>query len=502
MNIENIRNPTLYEVKQLTRDWGLVGEEDTVLTVFLGFLGGGFILMSGLSSGGKNGVVNAAAFPTPGGGEGPREDTADNADWTFPVPTSLSKTALFQQHEEVNSSPVHIHQDIASLQGEQHLEKLWKRHGEGKPISHSWTQVMGQEREERSQTLYPPNCMVLFLAEDNQQVDLNDYPEVRNRALVVPIDDSSELTGKVNSRQAKIKAGLIDLKVDEERAEEIRAYVGSIPMHMYGDDGRGGFLNPVAPAIDSQNPLPQMFTEARRDFPRLLSFMESVTMFHYQERTEIPNKDFSPPGSDNMLTMLVTPADAWYAMRIFGEKMVLSALNLRDKDFELLTILREDMGSSYTADELMMQMRDRGYNITDSDIRSSMDNMLYKGYIRKSQDSARVEYSASPFAKKARRKVQLDWSEVVEETRETVYEALPDGLASDYEDNYLEGDGLLVTHPFSGETLNLTEQMANKLEQKVEEQEQKEAETAFNSNAYDDDDDPDDGPATLQGSLQ
>jgi len=500
MKATTTRNPSLYEVKQLTRDWGLVGEEDTVLTIFLAFLGGGFILMTGLSSGGKNGVVNSAAFCTPGGGNASDpDDVVNTSEWTFSVPTSLSKTALFQQHEIVNSHPVHVHQDIASLQGEQHLEKLWKRHGEGQSMTHSWTQVMGQEREERSQTLHPPNCMILFLAEDNQQVDINDYPEVRNRALLLPIDDSSELTAKVNERQAEMEAGLVRPKVNEKRAAEIREYVGSIPMHMYGGSSRGGFLNPIAPAIDNQNPLPQMFTEARRDFPRLMDFMKSVTLFHFQDRLELAKKDFAPPGSSNMLTMFVTPADGWYAMRIFGEKMVLSALNLREKDFELLSILRDDMGSAYTADELMMAMRDRDYNVTDSDIRSSMDNMLYKGYVRKSQDSARVEYSASPFAAKAKRNVQLDWSEVVEDTRETVYEVLPTEYANVYEDDYLQGDGLLVTHPFTGETVNLLEETANELEQRVEEAEAREEETVFDES--DDSDEPDGSGGNTQGTL-
>lgn len=246
----NQDTPSLYEVKQLTRDWGLVGEEDTVLTVFLAFLGGGFILMTGLSSGGKNAVVDAAAFATPGAKD--RNTPVTDSEWTFSVPTSLSKTALFQQHELVNGHPVHVHQDIASLQGEQHLEKLWKRHGEGKAITHTWTQVMGQEREERSQTLQPPNCMVLFLAEDNQQVDINEYPEVRNRALLLPIDDSADITALVNQRQAEIQAGLVDLRVNEARADEIREYVATIPMHHFSDEGRGGFLNPVATAIDER----------------------------------------------------------------------------------------------------------------------------------------------------------------------------------------------------------------------------------------------------------
>ena len=277
MNVENITNPTLFEVKQLSRDFGLVGEEDTVLVVFLSFLGGGFVLMSGLSSGGKDEVVDAASFCVPD-------------DWVFKIPTSMSKTVLYQKHREINSSPVHRHKDISNIAGKDWLEDIWKAHGDGRSITHSWTEVMGQERTGRSQTLQPPNCMILFLAEDNQQVDLNDYPEVRNRALVVTIDDSKELTERVNERQAKQQAGIIEYNHSETRAEEIRQYVSSIPMHMYGDGGNGDFLNPVAPALDNQNPLPQHFTEARRDFPRLNDFMESVTLFHYDDRMEVPKK--------------------------------------------------------------------------------------------------------------------------------------------------------------------------------------------------------------------
>jgi hypothetical protein len=502
MKLDNIRNPSLYEVKQLTRDWGLVGEEDTALTVFLSFFGGGFVLMSGLSSGGKNAIVNAAAFCTPGAS---RDEPTDDSEWVAKVPTSLSKTVLYQQHEKFNTSPVHVHMDISSISDKPFLEDIWKAHGEGRSITHSWTQMMGQEREERSQTLHPPNCMVLFLAEDNQQVDMNDYPEVRNRALVLPVDDSAELTEKVNERQAKIEAGMIDLKLDTERAKEVRQYVASIPQHMFGKDGRGGYLNPVAPAIDNQNPLPQHFTEARRDFPRLLDFMKSVALFHFDERMQEPKKDLNPPGQDNMVTLLVTPEDAWYAMRIFGEKMILSALNLREKDFELLNVLRENMGETYTVDELMMGMRDRGYNITSSDVRSSMENMLYKGYVRKGQDSNRVEYSASPFAAQVSRNVELDWPTVIEDTREVAQEALPGSVADEYIDHYLEGDGLLVTHPFTGETINLAEQEANELEQEVEAREAEEEDSAFDSDPYSDgEDDSEEGGGRAdpkQGTL-
>lgn len=33
------------------------------------------------------------------------------------VPTSLSKTALYQQADKFNNAPVHVHHDISSIQG-------------------------------------------------------------------------------------------------------------------------------------------------------------------------------------------------------------------------------------------------------------------------------------------------------------------------------------------------------------------------------------------------
>lgn len=498
MAIDDINPPTLYEVSQLSRDYGLVGERDTHLVVFLSFLDGGFVIMLGLAAGGKDAVVDAAEFCTPGGSGDTLSPDKGGSDWVFKVPTSLSKTVLFQKTENAgpdnpNNCRVHRHMDISSIRDKQFLEDMWKRHGEGEPIDHSYTQVMGQDRTEITQTIYPPDCMVLFLAEDNNNVDLNDYPEVASRALTVTIDDSASQTELVNQRQAELETGSYARKVSPERADEIREYVGSIPMHMYGDDGSGGIRNPVAEAVNNQNPLPQMFTEARRDFPRLLDFMRAVCLFHYDERMETPHLD-----NADTVTMLITPADAWLAMRIFGEKMVLSALNLRDKDFKLLQILRETPDQGFSAAELQMEMRDVGWNITSRDVRTSLENMISKGYVRKDQSTSPILWSATPFATQARREVNMDWQEVVDDTRETVYDTMPDSVADEYESRFLEGEGLFVTHPFTGETVNLTEETANELENKVEEREAEETD-AFAEGLYDSDDTTEE--ANTQGTL-
>lgn len=480
MEIENIRNPTLYEVSQMREDWGLEGEEDTHLVLVLSFLGGGFVVMTGLSSGGKDACVNAAEYCVPN-------------DWVFKVPTSLSKTDLYTKAltetggQNPNNCHVHRHKDISNISGKDWLEDIWKAHGEGNSITHSWTEVMGQERQSRSATLTVPKCMVLFLASDNEQVDLNDYAEVRNRALVVGIDDSQDLTEQVNTRQSKQRAGIIEYNLTQKRTKQIREYIRSIPITMYGNGNSGGFLNPVSPALDNQNPLPQHFTEARRDFPRLMDFMQSVCLFHYDDRMEVPKKHWDQKRDRAMVTLLVTPTDAWLAMRVFGEKMVLSALNLRDKDFHLMDILRENSGTGMSAAELQQEMRKRGWNITDSDVRSSMNNMLTKGYVRKDQSSAPVLYSASPFAQQVSREVNLDWPTIVDDTKTLVREHYPDTVADEYIERHCEGDGLLVTHPFEGHTVNLMEEDANELEQKVEAQEDKEEEAVFGSGIQDGD---------------
>lgn len=492
MTIDNVRNPTLYEIKELTHDWGLVGEHDTVLTLFLAFFGGGTVIITGLSSGGKDANMNAAEYCCPD-------------DMVAQVPTSLSKTALYERSDEFNSRPVHRHKDITALKDKDFLEDIWKRHGQGDSITHSWTEVV-PERHEKSRTLEAPHCLVLFLASDNEQVSLNDYPEVRNRAIVIGIDDSRKLNKLVNTRQAQERAGIVEYRVSEQRTKEIREYVGSIPMHMYSDAGSGTFLNPVSEAIDNQNPLPQNFTEVRRDFPRLMDFIESVTLFHYDDRMEVPLKRLKETHERQaqMMNLLVTPADVWLGMRVFGEKMVLSAMNLRDKDFALLELLRGNYGSQYDVDTLAQMMKEKGWNITPNDVRRSLKNMHSKTYVRVDKTQTPHQWSAGEFAKQAKREVQMDWPTIIEDTRETVETYYPDEVGSEYISEFLEGEGLLVTHPFTGETINLTEQDANELEQTVEDAEAQEAEAVFDAEMYDDDDDDDDEPEAAspsQGTL-
>ena len=268
---------------------------------------------------------------------------------------------------------------------------------------------------------------------------------------MVSVDATEELTRDVNSRQARAAAGLYVDKLSTERKQEIRQYISDIPKKLYlSDRGTNGSIrNPVAPAIDNQNPLPQKFVEARQDFPRLLRFMKSVTLFHHDNRMTLL-EDGSP-------VLLVTPKDAWLAMRVFGEDMILSALNLRDRDLIILQMLRKNLQEGASKSELQMELRDAGMNVTERDVSTSLNGMLNKGYIKKNQNESPIVWSATPFADVIEVDVKLDWGEVVEDTIETANEALPDGKDEEYIERFCEGDGLFTRHPLSGDTVNITE---------------------------------------------
>lgn len=461
--MEEDYTPSLYDISQLSRDFGLVGERDTHLVVFLSFLKGGFVAMTGLSRGGKDFVVDGANYCMPD-------------DVVFKVPTSTSKTALYENEDAMNNARVHRYPDIATLDDKSHLEEIMKAHGEGDTITH--TRTVGGGGNTESMTLHPPDCFVMFVASDNEQVDLNDYPELRNRALTVSIDSSKELTERVNTAQAKRMSGYYEPNFTDEERKKIRDYVGEIPVKMYASDlgPDGGTFEIPGLALDNQNPMPQHFTEARQDFKRLMNFIRSISMFHYNDRMEV-----AIPDRKESVSLLITPADVWYGMRIFGEQMVLSALNLRDKDFEMLNLIRNsDSGMSKA--EIQMAMRDQGFNITNRDVSSALNNMLTKGYVRKDQDSNPVMWDKTPFASNATREVRMDWEELVEDTKEIAKDNLPGDIADEYITNHCEGDGLFVTHPFDGERMNITKQ--NLLEETVESQEEKEEEEVFSEDLY------------------
>ncbi|MFC6717934.1 hypothetical protein ACFQGT_09865 [Natrialbaceae archaeon GCM10025810] len=433
--VEEPETPELYDVLRAAQDAGLVGEEETALTVFTAMIRGGLVIMLGPSRVGKTFTVKCMSEPIP------------DSD-IYEMSTTLSPTALYYAADEINQCRVHVYQDLASLP--EHVEAVLKATAEGLPASREITDVTSGETIRM--TINPPDCIIVGIASDNENVDINDFPELRNRGLIVSNDASQEQTERILDRQADDMSGLYECNLTDEQLEQIQNYIATIPVSRYArDESIGAIMNiPGGRPLREQNPVPTHFTEARDDYKRLNKFIESVALFHYQDRMEIL--------FDSQPTLLVTPADVWYGMKIFGEQMIMSALNLREIDLIILELLREEK-TAMTVSKIQSAVRQSGggYNITDRDVHSSLKSMKTKAYVDVNQADNPQTWYATAFAQVVDHPTALDYAKLVERTEEVAREVLEPEIAEEYIERFCRGEGLIVTDPITGEQINITE---------------------------------------------
>jgi len=407
------------------------------------------------------------------------------------IPESSSPTALFEKKDKLNAASVHIYPDMGS-QFPEHLLMQVKRHGEGRPITHSYTDVEGG-RDTVEQTIHPPDGFVMFIATDNKDMDLNDYPEVRNRALIVYTDASQEQNERVLDRQAMDESTYRVDTVDTERAEEIRQYLADVPTHRYNvaehmDGGIGEMMVPFSWEFRQQDPLPSHFPEVRMDYKRLMKFMKIMSIFHHQDRMN--------PISHGAPTLLVTPIDGWLTMRVFGEKMIMSSLNLEEIDLEIVSELRE-RGEAFSVSEIQTEMRSRGYHVTDGDVRNALKNMKTKGYVDVDQKSTPHEWHATGFAKIAKPENSFDWDSICSNAKARLYDddRWDRTIIEEYSARFLEGPQEAVM-PFGerkGEVINIREWSgySTDVEEAMEKVDDVNEESVFGKST---DDEPEDEP--------
>lgn len=441
-----VEPPTLYEVLSAAHDSGLVGEEDTVLTLVLSMIRGQLIVMTGPSRAGKDATVDAA------------ESVYDTGEMVYRWPVDDSETAAYYKRNEINQYPVHRFPDLARL--EDHHEKILKAFGEGRDAERNRTDIMQEQAggdAVEDQVLECPQTIIAFIASDNKQINLDDYPELRNRALTLSVDASEEQTRLVNRRKAEEHAGQSEDSVDPIRREEIRSYHSSIPVHEWTDSRSKEIVNPMAVNIHEQEPIPEKFPEARQDFERLLEFMETVALYHYAERMTATQ--------DGVERLFVTPVDVWETMTIIGNKMIMSALNLTRQDRAILELLNQSTEELTKAD-VQQALRAQGFHVADDEIRRSLDSMRTKGYVRVHQDNVNT-YTFNEFGQVVYHNAGIDYAETVSTAAEKIHELAPDAKAELYEREFCEGTGLLTTHPFNGEAVDILED--NTLEEMMSE---------------------------------
>lgn len=467
----DIDPPTLHEVLSLMQDSGLVGEERTVLTLVLAMVRGHLIVMTGPARGGKDACVDAA------------EEAYNVDEMVYRWPVDDSETAAYYNRDEINQYPVHRFPDLARL--EDHHEKILKAFGEGRNAERNRTDIMAEQaggEAVEDQILECPKTVIAFIASDNKQIDLDDYPELRNRALTLSVDASEEQTRRVNRQKALERAGQNERRVDPIRKTEIQQYHNSIPVDYWTSAGRE-IVNPAAINIHDQEPIPEKFPEARQDFERLLEFMETVALYHYGERLVAEY--------DGTERLYVAPIDIWEAMSVVGNKMVMSALNLTKEDRAILELLNNS-NEELTKAEIQQALRAQGYHIADDEVRSSLDSMRTKGYVRVHQDNVNT-YTFNEFGQVVYHDAGIDYEDVVGAASEEIYKIAPDDAADLYVEQFCSGTGTIATDPFTGEAVDITED--NRLEEMME------AGMKGVEEVFDDDTDGDDDQQQINTTL-
>jgi Fe2+ or Zn2+ uptake regulation protein len=471
--------PSFFDLLQLAKDNGLVGEEDTLLTVAVAAVRGGLVVLYGISRGGKDWVIERALelFPP---------------DYSYEWSSgSDSDTANYYDAERLNDYDVHYLGDLARMDDE--TEKIAKPWGEGKDAKRKLTDINKDEGEEVvEQVIEAPRTVFASIATDNRNFDLNDWPEFQKRAFMKGVDGSQGQTEAILRRKALEHADRIEKEISPVDAARIREYMGNIPVDDFSDNPNNKVVNPASVNIIEQNPLPTNFAEARFDGDKLLGFIETVTLIRHVNRFTVD--------TGRGYKMLTTPNDVWYTMKVLGENMVLSALNLTDEDEAILRYLRET-NETPTKRDIQQDLRAAGYNIQTRDVKRSLDSMIERGYVRVASDSGAANtFTLSEFASITTHQVGLDYSEVVEAATEGVYQIpnIPEVVADAYVKRYCEGNGLFAIDPYTGEEIDITED--NSLQDSVDEATENVA-GIFDDDPFFGGDDDEEAEVKTQGTL-
>lgn len=480
--------PTLHELLLFLQDNGLVGEEHLGLCLAVSLPYGGFQMLLGPSSTGKTWTFERAITPyVPEGGD------ISDSQWVYEVSASTSPKALFYDADNWNAHPVHVWTDLASM-GESD-EAIAKRIGEGKIADHTLADVTSDGVKDKK--LNPGRTDVIIFATDNEKVDKNDFAEVRNRAVQHYTDPSSQLTQRVVQWQADEAGGLNLRQLDEERARRVRAH-GDALMRAAGafQSQQGTFVNPVIPEITRREVIPALWPEARRDIGKLIRIMEAVALWNHQ------SPDFFTP--EGKPVILVRPEDAWLAMKVFGERMVMSALNVSTEDVAIIELLR-DRKAALSVSNIKQQLADPdggpGINIASKLVRKALDGLEDRGYVSKDSQSSPVTYRAGLFAPQIERSTKLDWNAVLDQAIENVKKNpnIPDDVAQSYIASHCTNP--VGTQPFTGEQIPIRDDdsFSGELAEAVREMEEVASAPMWGSLTDDESDDADPEPEPDEG---
>ena len=451
--------PDLFTVLQAVHDSGLVGEEKTALTIALFSLGNEEapgMMIQAPARGGKDFTLWKTL------------ETIYHADTVYKHPTDESETARYYSAKEANKYDLHYVGDMAAMPTG--TEKMLKDWGEGNDSTRKVTDITKDaDADDRTieMVLDVPRAFFVTAATDNRNFNLNDYPELLKRFFTESVDTSKDQTERIIRRKAEEHAGQTRRSIDPIETAQIKDYFGAIPADLFMGNPNNRILKPGAVNIAKQTiedgrMMPTEFNEARFDFDRLMHFMGNCALYHHANRMVVD--------TGRGYTLLAAPVDYWYVMQIMGNSMVMSALNLTEEDRAILRFLR-GVDFMPARKDIQQGLRALGHNIRDSDVSRSLDSMRESGYIREQSGGGGQPntYKLSDFASVTDVDASMVYAEVVEAATEEVrnIDGVDDEVADYYVENYCQGSGLIAVDPFSGESLEITEDDADRLAQEV-----------------------------------
>lgn len=451
--------PPLYVIDQHRRDSGVVGEEVSFMVTYLTVaVGGGLVIMSGPSSTGKDAILNGVKDGLPEG-------------FGLQLPNRSTEASFYRDADRLNAANVHFHGDLTAMPDWR--EDVLKNVSEGDTAEKSLS-VMDDEGEYQTERFIvrPPDAIATSIATDNKRMAVDDFPELRNRAIVVPTDATREQTRRIQKREAQNWAGRYVYEVNESTIQRLRDHVNSIPLGQYDidNDENPDFIHPYAPVVGEDHPIAELFPEARRDQHRFWKFVNVICLWHHRDRIQT---DVTIRG-ETRSRFLVTPQDMWYAMRVYGERLLMSSLNLGDIDKRILWLLKEG-GGRLTVSEIASRIQRVGITAAAPEIRQSCKKMDNKNYLTKHDDGPKVEYSAAQFAANVEEFPTLPWSEIIATADDGIdwlvsERDLDTDIADRYVATFLEKPVECV-HPRTGHVVDIEEYTAfeERLEQKREE---------------------------------
>lgn len=417
--------PSLRDIDEML-DSRIVGERYNRLSVFTVFILSQIcVYVSGDSGAGKTQLMDAV--------------TSTLMPGAACVVSQGSGKLIFtnKKARDMNKAKYIVMPELNKVHNNLDLVEVLKTWGEGKDASY--------ERSEfgKSVNKVPLDCKPFIFSRATESAKIAPVPgELMTRVAEFMVDSSKEQTSDVmDSIAESAENPFLRKETDVVKEALIRYYVTNL-------NHKNIFMNPMAKVLT--NYVPKVFAASRRDFKRYLRNINGICNFHHPDRMFITRGD----AEHVQRVYLVTPQDVFYNHIIFGQTLIRSAMRCNQIEKKIIKICSLTK-SGFTKGQIQSALRADSINTTLNNVENHLNELVNIGYLLAEKTGREYYYTVSDTYREFEAKP--DMRELVEYTIQSVQHNthLTDAQKSQYINRYCKGDGLMVTHPFTGETINI-----------------------------------------------